>query len=75
MSQYENLKIDIEVKRDQFEADIEDKNDTSKTLTGQLLDEKLLEKENQIIDLQDKISGITNDIDKTYKLHKKDISV
>lgn len=73
MGQYENLKNEIISKKDQYEADLEDKNDTSKTFTGQLLEEKLLEKENQIIDLQDKITDATDAIDKIDKLHKKDL--
>jgi len=51
MSQYENLKNEIISKKDQYEAEIEDNNDIGNTFTGRLLDEKLLEKENQIIDL------------------------
>jgi len=59
--------------KDQHQADLEDKKDTSKTFTGQLLEEKLVEKDNQIIEIQDKITDISNNIEKTEKIHKNDI--
>jgi len=61
MSQYETLQNEIIAKKDQYESEIEDKNDTSKNVMGQFLEEKLLEKDNQIIDLQDKITVIVDE--------------